>query len=611
MNITDLIVELLKEGRRVELPGMGTFDSEVQSPRHDPQTQIYYPATRNILFKKECTGDNSIVSEIAARECVNEDIAGQMWHNYMDALTDKLSRSSEHSFGELGVLSKEGDGFRFKMADGLVIEAGNSSEKPLEGVKTYTHDENEDPFAQFEETAGGKMENPEPAPAPIPEPMPEPEPEPVPEPEPEPMPEPEPEPMPEPEPEPEPLPEPEPETKPIEPEVVAIPIQELGDVAAAESTELQDTLKKLDNLPKSKSVLKAEAKAEKERAKKQAEEEKAQAKAKAKEEKQALKEKKKQEKLQQKQESKAKSDNLVATEEPRTEEEEKKKGHKWLLWLLLLLLLLVLAGGGYYYYTHYMQNDADGKNTEASLGGKHLDVSAENDLTFNCDDLVFTNGQMAENSDKVCAAMDEFINTFLAGLNYQNAKAPMMARVRDYANMRMNELMGKRFAVQPLIPYNDYIKDHSKQWLEYDYAKKVRNIVQGELMDFNLLEEMLGKLNLEPNDKQLKASDVQKVKQQEREAVKKKNDKDNTVPSAYITKDSKQGFDIIAGFYLDKSTANKMAVRLKSQGCDAYILEKNDGFYVSMGSAPTRTKADALFKHLKSWYDGDIAIKQW
>ena len=279
--------------------------------------------------------------------------------------------------------------------------------------------------------------------------------------------------------------------------------------------------------------------------------------------------------------------------------------------LIGALVLLVLAGGGYYYYTHYMQNDAGEQNAEVSLGGKHLDVPAENDLTFNCDDLVFNNGQMSENSDKVCAAMDEFINAFLAGRNYQNAKAPMMVRVRDYANMRMNELMGKRFAVQPLIPYNDYIKDHSKQWLEYDYAKKVRNMVQGELMDINLLEEMLGKLNLEPNDNPLKASDVQKMKQQEREAVKKKNDKDNTVPSAYITKDSKQGFDIIAGFYLDKNTANKMAVRLKSQGCDAYIIEKNDGYYVSMGSASTRTKADALFKHLKSWYDGDIAIKQW
>ena len=71
MNITDLIVELLKAGQRVELPGIGTFDSEVQAPRHDPQTQIYYPSTRNILFRQGCSGDNAIVREIATRECVN------------------------------------------------------------------------------------------------------------------------------------------------------------------------------------------------------------------------------------------------------------------------------------------------------------------------------------------------------------------------------------------------------------------------------------------------------------------------------------------------------------------------------------------------------------
>ena len=73
---------------------------------------------------------------------------------------------------------------------------------------------------------------------------------------------------------------------------------------------------------------------------------------------------------------------------------------------------------------------------------------------------------------------------------------------------------------------------------------------------------------------------------------------------------SKQGFDIIAGFYLNKGTAAKLTARLHSQGCDAYIIEKDEMYYVSMGSAPTRTKAEALYNHIKSWYDGDIVIKK-
>ena len=604
MNITDLIVELLKEGRRVELPGIGTFDSEVQSPRHDPQTQIYYPATRNILFKKECTGDNAIVREIAARECVNEEIAGQMWHNYMDALTDKMARSGEHRFGDLGVLTKGGEDCRFTMAEGLVIEAGNSSEKPLEGVKTYTHNDNEDPFAQFEEAPVAPVEPEKPA-APIapvvpdipeapktpevtdipetpeiPEPEPEPEPEPVPEPEPQPVPEPEaqPEPQPAPEPEPEPTPEPEPaEEKPSEP-----------------SDNLQDTLKILDDLPKSKAVLKAEAKAEKERAKLA-----------AKEEKQALKEQKKLEKMKN-----------AETAEP---EEKKKKSRKW-LWLLLLLLLLI--GGGLYLwrsgygaqlYNKYIKSDATSTKVE---GGHGKDASAINDLTYNCDHLVYSKAEMDANSNLVYEAMTEYISNFLAQRNYRGAQAAMMDQVRQYADKRMKELMGNRFAVQRLIPYDDYVSDYSEQWMRYDYAGKVRNIVQGELMDYRLLDDILAdmvdRLNMQQSGKQHTATEVQQVKQQERETVKKKADNDDFSPaSASISKNSKQGFDVIAGFYLSKNTAIKMASRLKSQGCDAYIIEKNDMYYVSMGSAPTRTKAEALFNHLKSWYDGDIAIKQW
>ena len=129
----------------------------------------------------------------------------------------------------------------------------------------------------------------------------------------------------------------------------------------------------------------------------------------------------------------------------------------------------------------------------------------------------------------------------------------------------------------------------------------------------DMLEQLVNDLGMQPNEKQHTAAEVQQVKQQEREAVKPKKhaDEGEIVASAYTTKNSKQGFDIIAGFYINRNTANKMANRLHSQGCDAYIIEKNDGYYVSMGSAPTRTKAEALYNHLKSWYDGDMAIKQW
>ena len=47
MNITDLIVELLEKGQKVEIPGIGTLDSVMQDAHHDPKTRIYYPAYEN------------------------------------------------------------------------------------------------------------------------------------------------------------------------------------------------------------------------------------------------------------------------------------------------------------------------------------------------------------------------------------------------------------------------------------------------------------------------------------------------------------------------------------------------------------------------------------
>jgi hypothetical protein len=47
---------------------------------------------------------------------------------------------------------------------------------------------------------------------------------------------------------------------------------------------------------------------------------------------------------------------------------------------------------------------------------------------------------------------------------------------------------------------------------------------------------------------------------------------------------------------------------LKALGSDAYIISKSGGYYVSMGSAPTRTAAEAMEKHIKSWYKSDVKI---
>ena len=68
MNITDLIVELLQKGQKIVLPEIGTLDSVVQSPHHDPVSRIYYPATRNIVFSEASVGDDGGIVKIIARK---------------------------------------------------------------------------------------------------------------------------------------------------------------------------------------------------------------------------------------------------------------------------------------------------------------------------------------------------------------------------------------------------------------------------------------------------------------------------------------------------------------------------------------------------------------
>ena len=97
------------------------------------------------------------------------------------------------------------------------------------------------------------------------------------------------------------------------------------------------------------------------------------------------------------------------------------------------------------------------------------------------------------------------------------------------------------------------------------------------------------------------------------DAANKKNDTPykEVLPEIPILKNSKQGYDIIVGFFTSKEYANKCADHLKALGGDSYIISNSGGYYVSLGSAPTYTDAQAMEKHIKSWYKSDVAIKNF
>lgn len=585
MNIPELIVEQLRQGKPVAIPGMGTLKSVLREPYHDPTTSTYYPASHTVAFVDGQEGDNSLVQALAARECVSENVAQQMWRNYTDALEDKLKAEGSHTFPGLGTISLDGGKYAFAAAADLALDAGGDREMPLQGVKTYNHDGEEDPFAQFDEETVRAEE------------------------------------------------EAERQRKEAEAEA-----ERQRQEAEAERQRLEaeaEAERQRKEAEAEAERLRLEAEAEAERMRKEEEDMKALRKAEeilygtteTPAETDEMPEQEAEETAYKEDEMPSNEDEeeqrriaeLDAMPEPEADNEQpkKKKKSRWWLILLLLLLLLLLGAGACY---KFGVCDKLFAKQPATTEHTHVNAPAENSLTFNTDLINYTTREMQLTSNLVCNNIADYINNFLATRGYTGARAAMMERVRQYSDRRMSELLGERFAVQRFIPYDDYIYHFNEPYLKYKYANRSRVQVQSELMDYALLDEILEQMVAElglqrDNGAPRTAAEVRQVKADEQRVLENRRqaatEGQKAPVNVNIARDTKQGFDIIAGCYLNMQTATKMTARLYELGCDAYIIEKNDLYYVSMGSAATRTSAEALFRQVKSWYDGDVVIKEW
>lgn len=623
MNFIDLIVEFVKQGSEVELPGMGTLTSSNVAAHHDAASGTYYPERRTVVMNNSQTGSKDIINFIAEKECVTPEIAEQMWKNFVGALDDKLRRTpSGHEFPGIGTMRRVGNRCVFEALEGLDLDADKRHEVPLENVATYVPKDIVDPFAAFDKPA---------APAPQPEPVAEPQP--VVE---------TPAPAPEPAPEPvfvAPTPEPQPVVEAPAPKVEAV----AAPIVPPTADHLSEVKKMLDEIPSSqkdaKEVRRAEkaaAKAEKEARKAAEEAEKEAAKkaaiaAKAAEkaakeaeknakeaEKKAAKEAKKSAKEQAKAKSMAMPTvNLIDTEAPNVhpateqeKEETKTKKRHW--WILILLLLLFLGGGGYYYATQM-----DGFAAKRGTTPEKVEHTLIDQFTGDRNLLKFETTDVNRSVSLVHEFMADYVHQFLAARHYGNAFVPMMQEIDTYANDRLKDLMVEGYCVKRFFPYDDFWMERNYEEYKEAGAQYYRCQVQGELMDIDFLEKMLddivSSLGLHADGFGLNglrgngyAAGGKGTAQTKPAAA-----YEEVVPEAPTLRNSKQGFDLIAGFFTSKKSANKCANQLKALGSDAYIISKSGGYYVSMGSAPTYTAAQAMEKHIKSWYKSDISIKNF
>ena len=677
MNISNFIVEILQSGKNVEIKGIGTFSPQTVEAHHDSEKGVFYPKRRSVVFSNGTTGDDSLIDDMAKRECVNRDIAEKMWQSYVEALQEKLAQSGSHVFPGMGTIVRCADGYAFS-ADPALDLSGNR-QGAIENVTMYDSADSDDPFANYEQNMQ-MVESPEEEPLKQPrtitikrestqaEPT-QAEPEmPAPTDEQEPvsqeveLPEPT-EHAPvqeevnivvEPEPETEPENEPDPATATENPEPMAAMAdgkeeepfapqtdmaEDNADVNNVEVRQVDDgeVLNVLDSIPDSGGIDVMET--------------------------------------------------PVAV--------KKRKNRTW-LWILLAVLLLLLGLGCYFYFGYRPahggtmdtamaalksdiasirgggseiaqsiddeideNNDlgivsteaepvVDEQETPADVNSEETDDVADNadmvadepvvaeepeqevaepavapepataastSKTFKVEDyallyslsdnlIEFDDQDIAHGTRIVCNNMSEYVARFLASRRYTSAKAAMMVRIGAYATKRFGEIYDpdKFYPDRFFQQKNDYVHDYFKAQLKTTRERHACVDIQSELMQYSVLDqilrEMVDELGLQP-DAVKPAAPAQIFPPKTAEE-----------PHAQIVKASKQGFDIVAGFYTNKTTANRMAWILKRQGCDAYIIDKQGLYYVSMGSAPTQTAAEALFRHIKSWYDGDIVIRK-
>ena len=625
MNITDHIVALLKSGKDVEMNGIGAFVVKTIDAYMDESTKTFYPKRQTVEFHPYTEDRGNIAELIARKECVDESTAQRMWKNYYDALQDKLQTQHSHTFPELGDLKFEDGNYSFAPIEGLNL-LGNSEElQPVVGVDTFETNPNEDPFAVFD--------NPETV---VPEPETAPE---------------EPEtpavdetPADEEQPAEQPADEPEPEVIPV-----VIPVTEQPEENIEQQPETAPEPEPVEDATKEPEPVPSPAPAEEEKPEQVVENN-------------------------QVADKPADDLQTILDDEPdapvETTKTTNRRGTRTLIILLIVLLLLLWAGAACYYFFVFKKNNtkpADGDkpaveqtDTKASQASQlksdentvqpettaepeevtatepeaepasapavepekevaqaepATDASTDNgslnavasDYDYNkfnssfAFDLsnveVTAPDAVATNKNMILKRLSGRIERFVKGKQYSTAAEKLKGKIGQFIEERLGDKFNTQtFNVTNLMPYttDNFVRQYVGDELQTRKQRRVRYEVIEEIFANNMLGQYLDEL--------INAGEVSK------DVVKAPAAPVYTAP---VYTAPKAGFDVIAGTYRDKQSAMRMASSLRSKGAGAYVIEKGGLYYVSAGSAPSRTAADKVMYQLKTWYTSNLSIKQW
>ncbi|MBP5548228.1 MAG: hypothetical protein J6X58_04995 [Bacteroidales bacterium] len=574
MNITDYLVEYLKQGYSVVLPGIGLLSEKETKAFFDSSTSTFHPTCIFLHLEPSTSTETKFIDFLAKKERVAQNTAIQIWKNYTDALMRKINTEGSCQLSDLGAIVKQDGEFRFVMTDGMNLRNSAQQLSPVGGIRIYDHSSANDPFAAFEQPLRDEPIVTTPT-FDIPEPEPIQEPEHVNEPEsfekPEPVEEPET------------IKEPAfgEETEPIadeNPEPDEEPEQEIELVEEPEPTDEPKQEHDRDSEPVFSQLSQLDA---------------------------------------------IESSNEDDEDEDDEEDEIKKHFSFWriLIWIISLLIILAACAT---VIDHYIFNSkgrnwlakyipsitTDNRQQQVSNNipepPANYDTEAARDniteYTFLLDGLSFDENEIQTQSDQIISNLQPLFESYLKAHKQSKYLEAFNDKARTYTIQRLTELLTDNvFHPQSLLNYKDYVREEAMPYLKYRKFQIKSTIIQTELMDDATIARILD--DILPEEVTITEPDVPKTV-----ADKKPR---QTAPTSHVATASKQGYDIIAGFYLDKRTADAQCRQLKNRGCDAYIINRNNYYYVSMGSAASRTEIEAKRAVIMEWYKGDISIKKW
>ncbi len=201
------------------------------------------------------------------------------------------------------------------------------------------------------------------------------------------------------------------------------------------------------------------------------------------------------------------------------------------------------------------------------------------------------------NKNMILKHLSGRIERFLKGKQYSTAAEKLKGKIGQFIEERLDDKFNTHdFNVTNLMPYttDNFVRQYVGEDLQTRKQRRVCYEVIEEIFANNMLGQYLEEL--------INACEVSK------DVVKAPPEPVYTAP---LYTAPKAGFDVIAGTYRDKQSAMRMASSLRSKGAGAYVIYKGGLYYVSAGSAPSRTAADKVMYQIKTWYVGDLMIKQW